>query len=114
MAFSTLAHLHTELHEAIGKRLTALRLDSGRTKTYISNLTGYSRGYITKLENGKSSPTVYTLAVFAVAYGVPVEFFITGRGLTRKLTDPMKQFLAGHAPVKTKIPVPRSRAAQAH
>lgn len=95
--------VYNELHRRVSERILALRLDSTRTKTYIAMITGFSRSYLTKLERGQSIPNLHTLAVLAVYYGVPVEYFITGNGLTRRLTDPMTEFREGKARVQPKL-----------
>ncbi len=102
--------VYDELHKRVAERILALRLDSKRSKTYIAQMTQFSRSYLTKLEQGKSIPNLHTLAVLAVYYGVPVEWFITGKGLTRQLTDPMTEFRAGHSRVRTKLSDRRSPA----
>ena len=102
-SISTVNTVYKELRERVAKRILAMRLDCGRTKTYIAMITGFSRSYLTKLETGKSIPDIHTLAVLAVFYGVPVEWFITGHGLTRQLKDPMTEFRTGHGRVRAKL-----------
>lgn len=95
--------VYQDLHRKVAERILALRLDSKRSKTYIAVMTQLSRSYLTDLERGKSIPTLHTLAILAVYYGVPVEYFVTGNGLTRRLTDPMTEFREGRARVQPKL-----------
>jgi transcriptional regulator with XRE-family HTH domain len=53
----------------IGKRLALIRTKNGVSQEALSEITGISRGHITKMENDKVSPTVQTLENYLAACG---------------------------------------------
>jgi transcriptional regulator with XRE-family HTH domain len=54
----------------IGKHIKALRLSRKLTLTALAGKTGYTKGYLSKVENSEKSPPVSTLIVIAKALGV--------------------------------------------
>ena len=58
--------------DQIGRRLRQLRIERGLTIAGLAEKSGYSQGYLSKMENSKSSPPVSTLMTLAKALGVNV------------------------------------------
>ncbi|WP_182442421.1 helix-turn-helix domain-containing protein [Cereibacter sphaeroides] len=53
-------------------RIRKLRQERGWTIDHVASLTGYSRGFISQVENDKRNPSAEFLAIFAEVFGVPV------------------------------------------
>jgi transcriptional regulator with XRE-family HTH domain len=63
----------------IGPRLRQLRDQKGLSQGDIENSTGMLRGYISRVENGHTVPSLETLVRFAAALDVPFyQLFIAG------------------------------------
>lgn len=58
--------------EQIGQCIKQLRIDRGLTISALAEKTGFSKGYLSKVENSKKSPPVSTLITLAKAMGVSV------------------------------------------
>ncbi|HDI60427.1 MAG TPA: XRE family transcriptional regulator [Desulfobacteraceae bacterium] len=56
----------------IGKQIKSLRTARNLTLEALAALTGYTKGYLSKVENSDRSPPVSTLIVIAKALGVTV------------------------------------------
>jgi transcriptional regulator with XRE-family HTH domain len=57
---------------SVGKNLRRLRKAAGLTLAAVARKTGFSLGYIQRLEAGQHDPPVSTLRKLARALGVPV------------------------------------------
>jgi transcriptional regulator with XRE-family HTH domain len=63
----------------IGARLRQLREQKGLSQGDIENSTGMLRGYISRVENGHTVPSLETLVRFAAALDVPLyQLFVAG------------------------------------
>lgn len=60
---------------SVGKRILRLRLEGKRTQRDISEETGLAVSYLSRLENGRITPTIPTLSKIARAMGVDVTAF---------------------------------------
>lgn len=60
---------------SVGKRILRLRLEANRTQREISEETGLAVSYLSRLENGRITPTIPTLTKIARALGVNVTAF---------------------------------------
>lgn len=60
---------------SVGKRILRLRLESNRTQREISEDTGLAVSYLSRLENGRITPTIPTLTKIAKSLGVNVTSF---------------------------------------
>ena len=60
---------------SVGKRILRLRLDANRTQREISEDTGLAVSYLSRLENGRITPTIPTLNKIAKSLGVNVTAF---------------------------------------
>lgn len=58
----------------IGRRLAALREESGFTQEDIQKLTGINRTTYSKNESGKAAPSLTNLRIFAKIYGVSLDY----------------------------------------
>jgi transcriptional regulator with XRE-family HTH domain len=74
--------LEDALSAVIAARVRELRLQLGLTVAHLAELTGLSKGMLSKIENRQASPSLATLARLSVALKVPVTAFF--RGLTEE------------------------------
>ncbi len=56
----------------IGRKIKQLRLDRGLNLQDVANATGFTKGYLSKVENSKKAPPVSTLLVIARALGTNI------------------------------------------
>ena len=56
----------------IGSKIKRLRLDRGLNLQQVANATGFTKGYLSKVENSKKAPPVSTLLILAKAFGVNI------------------------------------------
>lgn len=83
----------------IGVTLTELRKVRNISQRQLAARMGCPRTYVSKIENGKATPTITSLARFAQALGVTISAFICDPSM-RLMTDP---FLAELAPLVSKL-----------
>lgn len=74
--------LEDALAAVIAERVRELRQQLGLTVAHLAELTGLSKGMLSKIENMQASPSLATLARLSVALKVPVTAFF--RGLTEE------------------------------
>lgn len=60
----------------LGENLAKVRKQKGYSQDRIYLEGGFSRGTVSKIENGQTSPEVYTLARIADVMGVPLKKLI--------------------------------------
>jgi len=60
----------------IGKRIKALRSENGVTLERLALQTGFSKGYLSKVEKSEKAPPVSTLGTIARAFGVSISFLL--------------------------------------
>ena len=60
------------LEAAIGRQVRVFRLQLDMTVVELAKLAGMSRGMVSKIENGQTSPSLATLSALATALNVPV------------------------------------------
>jgi len=63
------------LNTSVGKRILRLRLEANKTQREISEETGLAVSYLSRLENGRITPTIPTLSKIAKALGGNVTAF---------------------------------------
>ncbi len=56
----------------IGLKIRQMREEKGLTQSDIENASGLLRGYISRVENGHTVPSIETLEKFAAALDVPL------------------------------------------
>ena len=61
-----------ELEAAIGRQVRQFRQERNFTLVALAQLAGLSRGMLSKIENGMTSPSLATLSALAQALNVPV------------------------------------------
>ena len=59
--------------EKLGKNLKRIRTSKGISQGDIARSLEVSRGFVSNIENGKTNPTLTTIAKLAKAVGVSVE-----------------------------------------
>jgi transcriptional regulator with XRE-family HTH domain len=70
--------LEEALGAVIAERVREFRLQLGLTVTQLAELTGLSKGMLSKIENSQASPSLATLARLSDALKVPVTAFFRG------------------------------------
>lgn len=60
----------------LGKNLKRIRIERGVSQGDIARALGFSRGFVSKIENGKTNPTLTTIAKLAKAVGVSTDKLI--------------------------------------
>jgi transcriptional regulator with XRE-family HTH domain len=62
--------------QKLGKNLKRIRTKKGISQGDIVRSLGMDRAFISNIENGKTNPTLATIAKLAKALGVPIEDLI--------------------------------------
>jgi transcriptional regulator with XRE-family HTH domain len=70
--------LEDALGAVIAERVREFRLQLGHTVGQLAELTGLSKGMLSKIENAQASPSLATLARLSEALKVPVTAFFRG------------------------------------
>jgi transcriptional regulator with XRE-family HTH domain len=68
-----------EIYEILGNRVRQTRLARGITLDQLANLTGFTTGYLSKIENRRKVPPIATLARIARALEVDIAHFFEGK-----------------------------------
>lgn len=76
----------SETRKLIGRRLQALRMDSNLTIPEASRLIEIPDWKINDLERGRTLPNVVIAGILCAFYDAPIDFLLTGKGLTRELS----------------------------
>jgi len=64
-----------ELQKTIGLRLREARLGRGMTLGHLADLTGFTKSYLSKIENCRKVPPIGTLARISQALNVDIAYF---------------------------------------
>ncbi|GAA1614150.1 helix-turn-helix transcriptional regulator [Nonomuraea maheshkhaliensis] len=97
---------YQQAREALGMRLRELRLTApnGRlTGTQLAALWGWQKSKVSKLENGRTTPTPDDLRMWAEGTGQPEvydELLARLRGFESQIRSWRRQLVAGHRPVQ--------------
>ncbi|QKW07623.1 helix-turn-helix transcriptional regulator [Streptomyces sp. NA04227] len=111
---------HQRAREALGARLRELRLSApgGRlTGTRLAEHSGWGKSKVSKLENGKQTPTPDDLLRWVQAVGQPDaydELLGRLRGFESHVRSWRRQLAAGHTPVQQKIAAEYAQSAVVH
>ena len=62
--------------QKLGRNLKRIRKEKGISQGDIVRSLGMDRAFISNIENGKTNPTLATIAKLAKAVGVPIEDLI--------------------------------------
>lgn len=65
----------SEDEEAVCRRLRALRIEKGLTLEALATLSGFTKGYLSRIENGGKAPPIASLARIARALGQELSYF---------------------------------------
>jgi transcriptional regulator with XRE-family HTH domain len=66
------------LQKKFGKHLKKMRTELGLSSAELSRRTFIEKPHITRLENGETNPTLYTLQKIADAFGVSINELFKG------------------------------------
>jgi transcriptional regulator with XRE-family HTH domain len=69
---------------SVAKAIKHLRKEKGFSLNKLSALSGMSKGYLSKIENGINIPTITTMARIATALEVEVTYFFLKQGEKRQ------------------------------
>lgn len=69
-------HSPTVAESEVGKRVKSLRAERRVTLEKLANLTGFSKGYLSKVEKSEKAPPVSTLGKIARALDVTISFLL--------------------------------------
>jgi transcriptional regulator with XRE-family HTH domain len=67
--------LPSDDEEAVCRRLRALRVEKGLTLEALAELSGFTKGYLSRIENGGKAPPIASLARIARALGQELSYF---------------------------------------
>ena len=62
--------------EVVGRRIGELRKSAGLRLSDLADATGYTTGYISRIERGSALPSLTAMATLAIALGVEMATFI--------------------------------------
>lgn len=65
---------------SVAQTIKNLRKEKGYSLNKLSSLSGLSKGYLSKIENGMNTPTITTMARIATALEVEVTYFFLPQG----------------------------------
>jgi len=69
-----------EVHQMIGRRLRQLRKMRSATLDSLAKLTGFTKSYLSKIENAKKVPPIASLARIAEALNTNLAYFFDANG----------------------------------
>jgi transcriptional regulator with XRE-family HTH domain len=69
----------------VGAQIRRRRRDRNLTLSSVAELTGLNVGYLSQVENDKSSPSLETLAALADALDVPIAWFLLGQSVAPRV-----------------------------
>lgn len=69
---------------SVAKAIKNLRKEKGYSLNRLASLSGLSKGYLSKIENGINVPTITTMARIATALEVEVTYFFMQQGATSR------------------------------
>lgn len=69
---------------SVAKAIKNLRKEKGYSLNRLASLSGLSKGYLSKIENGINVPTITTMARIATALDVEVTYFFKQQGTTSR------------------------------
>ncbi|VVE45742.1 Cro/Cl family transcriptional regulator [Pandoraea capi] len=74
-SIETNGELFNDDEEAVCRRLRALRTEKGLTLEALAALSGFTKGYLSRIENGGKAPPIASLAKIARALGQELSCF---------------------------------------
>ena len=64
------------IESEIGRRIKASRINKRFTLEQLANQTGFTRGYLSRIEKSEKSPPLSTLGIIARALGITISFLV--------------------------------------
>ena len=83
------------IESEIGWRIKASRINKKFTLEQLANQTGFTRGYLSRIEKSEKSPPLATLGIIARVLGITISFLVgeeeqkTSFGIVRKGERPL-------------------------
>ncbi len=80
---------------AIGRRIKASRINKRFTLEQLANQTGFTKGYLSRIEKSEKSPPLSTLGIIARVLGITISFLVgeedqkTSFGIVKKGERPL-------------------------
>lgn len=74
----------TPIEHSIGARLAALRARKRVTLEQLASVTGFTKGYLSKIENSKKVPPIGSLARIGTALGADIAYFFQARDASER------------------------------
>lgn len=90
------------MRKLVGENFLRLRKERGLTQEQVGERSGFSQWYISKLESGRSNPTIISLYELANAIGVRVVDLIADEGVSAGDSNPPSGIQAADADPKPK------------
>lgn len=89
------------MRKLVGENFMRLRKERGLTQEQVGERSGFSQWYISKLESGRSNPTIISLYELANAIGVRVADLIADEVVSADESSPPEVREASAASSKT-------------
>jgi len=64
------------IESEIGRRIKASRINKKFTLEQVANQTGFTKGYLSRIEKSEKSPPLSTLGIIARALGITISFLV--------------------------------------
>ena len=80
-------------NQELGKKLKTIRLSEKLTLSECSEITGLSVGFLSQIENGKTSIAIDNLQLLADCFGVDISYFFESDAKKKNVVE-----LAGISP----------------
>jgi transcriptional regulator with XRE-family HTH domain len=83
------------IESEIGRRIKASRINKKFTLEQLANQTGFTKGYLSRIEKSEKSPPLSTLGIIARALGITISFLVgeeeqqTSIGIVKKGERPL-------------------------
>lgn len=65
--------MKTKTANALGKRIVKLRTAKGLNQKMLARITGLDQGLLSRIEGGKSQPTIHSLRLLAIGLGCTLD-----------------------------------------
>jgi transcriptional regulator with XRE-family HTH domain len=100
--------------KALGSRLAKLREQRGMSGSELAERMGISRGYLSRVENGRQVPSIVLLDAIAQIFGVQLDYFFSGTSEGHVVVQRKAAAAAGRIPAKATFAYEALCKARAH
>lgn len=100
--------------KALGSRLAKLRESRGMSGSELADRMGISRGYLSRVENGRQVPSIVLLDQIAQVFGVQLDHFFSGTSEGHVVVHRKAASAAGRIPAKATFAYEALCKARAH